>query len=59
MDFQEDYDLIGRHISHTATKHTEARGKLIRISGRLDLLSGETRVEELPEGDNQTGNEGK
>ncbi|GAI02714.1 unnamed protein product, partial [marine sediment metagenome] len=30
-----------------------------RLSGRLELLSGETQVEELPEGDTQTGNEDK
>jgi len=57
--FQEDYELIGRHISNAAKKHTEAETKLTRLSGRLELLSGETQVEELPEGDTQTGNEDK
>jgi len=59
QDFQEDYELIGRHISNAAKKHTEAETKLTRLSGRLELLKGETRVEELPQGDTQTGNEDK
>lgn len=55
--FQEDYDLIGRHISHAATKHTEARGRLTKLSGRLELLSGEPPIDKLPEGDTETHNE--
>jgi len=57
--FQQDYELIGRHIYNAAKKHTEAETKLTRLSGRLELLSGETRVEELPHGDTQTDNEDK
>jgi len=57
QSFQQDYDLIGRHISHAATRHTEARGKLTRLSGRLELLSGETPIEKLPEGSTETRDE--
>ena len=50
QSFQEDYDLIGRHISNAAKKHTDAETKLTRLSGRLELLSsGENPTEELPE----------
>jgi len=55
QDFQQDYELIGRHISHAASKHTEAETKLTRLSGRLGLLTGETPLEKLPEKDNETG----
>jgi len=57
QDFQEDYELIGRHISHAASKHTEAETKLTRLSGRLELLTGETPIEKLPEGDTETHDE--
>ncbi len=52
--FQEDYEVIGKHISNAAKKHVEAGDKLIRFSDRLELLSGETPAEELPEGDVET-----
>jgi DNA recombination protein RmuC len=48
--FREDYELIGKHISNAAKKHTEAETKLTRLSGRLELLTGEAPPEELPEG---------
>lgn len=56
QDFQEDYELIGRHISHAASKHTEAETKLTRLSGRLELLTSQAPVEKLPEGKSETGN---
>lgn len=59
QDFQDDYELIGRHISHAATKHTEARSKLTRLGGRLELFTGETPIEKLPEGKSETGNSSK
>ncbi len=49
QDFQRDYELIGRHLSHAAAKHTEAGSKLNSLSGRLELLTGEGQAEELPE----------
>jgi len=49
-DFREDYELIGRHISNAAKKHTEAETKLTRLSGRLELIAGETPAGKLPEG---------
>ena len=52
-DFQEDYELIGRHIYNAAKKHTEAGIKLTRLSGRIELLTGDSPVERLPEGDNK------
>ena len=55
--FQEDYELIGRHIYNAAKKHTEAETKLTRLSGRLELLTGETPIEKLPEGDTETHDE--
>lgn len=51
QDFQGDYDLVGRHISNAAKKHTEAEIKLNRLGGRLELLTGEAPAEKLPEGD--------
>jgi len=53
-DFQEDYELIGRHISNAAKKHAEAGGKLTRLSDRLELLSGDTPPERLTESSGET-----
>jgi len=58
QSFEQDYELIGRHISNAAKKHTEAETKLTRISGSLGLLSGETPVEKLPEASTETRDEG-
>jgi DNA recombination protein RmuC len=58
QDFQEDYELIGRHISHAASKHTEAGNKLTKLSGRLELIAGETPIEKLAEGSTETHDEG-
>jgi len=58
MDFQDDYKILGGHIHDTVTKYDKASSKLDRLGDKL-RLAGEARVEELPEGDNQTGNEGK
>lgn len=52
-NFQEDYEVIGKHIANAAKKHTEAGDKLTRFSDRLELLSSETPVEKLPEGDEE------
>ncbi len=49
QDFQEDYDLVGRHLSSAIKKHTEAGIKLTKLSGRLELLTGETPEDKLPE----------
>ena len=51
-EFQADYELIGRHISHAANKHTEAGNKLTNISGRVELLTGEA-PEKLAEGSSE------
>jgi len=58
QDFQEDYELIGRHIYNAAKKHTEAETKLTRLSGRFELLTGETPIEKLPEGSTGEHDEG-
>jgi DNA recombination protein RmuC len=58
IDFQDDYKILGGHIHDTVTKYDKASSKLDRLGDKL-RLAGEARVEELPEGDNQTGNEGK
>jgi DNA recombination protein RmuC len=49
QNFQGDYEIIGRHISHAAAKHTEAAGKLNTLSGRLELLTSNHSADELPE----------
>lgn len=49
QNFQEDYEVIGRHISRAAVKHTEAAGKLNTLGGRLELLTSDRLVDELPE----------
>jgi len=58
MDFQSDYRILGGHIRDTVTKYEKASRKLDRLEDKL-RLAGETRVEELPEGDTPTGNEEK
>jgi len=57
-DFQGDYRILGGHIHDTVTKYEKASRKLDRLGDKL-RLAGETHVEELPEGDTQTGNEDK
>jgi DNA recombination protein RmuC len=49
QSFQDDYEIIGRHISHAAAKHTEAAGKLNALSGRLELLTSDHLVDGPPE----------
>ena len=58
MDFQDDYKILGGHIHDTVTKYDKASSKLDRLGDKLRLV-GETRIEELPERDSQTSNEGK
>jgi len=55
VDFQDDYDILGGHIRHAATKYEEAATKLTRLGDKLQL-AGETPVEKLPEKDNETRN---
>lgn len=49
--FQEDYELVGRHIYNAAKKHTEAGIKLTRLSDRIELLTGDSPADKLPAGD--------
>ncbi len=58
MDFQGDFRIMGSHIYDAVTKYDKASRKLDRLGDKLRLAS-ETRIEELPEGDTQTGNENK
>ncbi|MBA7636307.1 hypothetical protein ES703_43923 [subsurface metagenome] len=55
VDFQDDYEILGGHIRHAATKYEEAATKLTRLGDKLQL-AGETPVEKLPEKDNETRN---
>jgi len=57
-DFQRDYDVVGGHIRHAASKYDEASRKLARFGDKLQL-AGETPIEKLPEGNGQTGEENK
>lgn len=56
-DFQEDYELIGKHISSAARKHAEAGTKLTTLSGRLEQLTSEAPPGELPGGDEETSSQ--
>jgi len=49
QDFQRDYELIGRHLSHATAKHTEAGSKLTALGGRLEILTGEDQAGRLAE----------
>ena len=55
VDFQDDYDILGGHIRHAATKYEEAATKLTRLGDKLQL-AGETPIKNLPEKDNETRN---
>jgi len=57
-NFQKDYATLGTHIRNAAQKHTEAETKLTRLSGRLELIAGETPIEKLAEGSTETHDEG-
>lgn len=57
-DFQEDYEIMGGHIRHAASKYDEAGRKLARFGDKLELAS-RTPVEKLPEKGTETGEEGK
>ena len=48
-DFQEDYETLGGHIRHAASKYDDATRKLDRFGDKL-RLAGETPAEKLPEG---------
>lgn len=43
--FSEDYELLGRHLASAAKKHAEAGGRLTRLTGRFQLLTGEGETE--------------
>ncbi|UCB43300.1 MAG: DNA recombination protein RmuC [Dehalococcoidales bacterium] len=51
--FQEDYDTLGGHIRHAATKYDDAGRKLARFEDKL-RIAVETPVEKLPEGKETT-----
>jgi DNA anti-recombination protein RmuC len=48
-DFEEDYQTLGSHIRHAATKYDDADRKLARFGDKL-RLSGETPAGKLAEG---------
>jgi len=58
QDFQDDYNTLGGHIRHAATKYDEASRKLARFEDKLKI-TGETPIEKLPEGSTETGDEDK
>jgi len=51
--FQEDYDTLGGHIRHAATKYDDAGRKLARFEDKL-RIAAETPVEQLSEGKETT-----
>ncbi|MFC1937861.1 DNA recombination protein RmuC [Chloroflexota bacterium] len=57
QDFQEDYELVGTHLSHAIKKHTDARSKLTKLSDRVEFLAGDSPAETLAEADAETGEE--
>jgi len=56
QDFQDDYNTLGGHIRHAATKYDEASRKLARFEDKLKI-TGETPIEKLPEGSAETSEE--
>ncbi len=46
--FQEDYEVVGRHISNASKKYADAETKLARLSSRFELITGEGEAGELP-----------
>lgn len=55
-DFQDDFETLGGHIRHAAGKYDEADRKLGRFGDKL-RLAGETPVEKLSEGSDETHDE--
>ena len=51
-DFQQDYEVMGGHIRHAATKYDEASRKLNRLGDKLQLAGG-VSTDKLPEGDSK------
>jgi len=47
-DFEQDYEVIGGHIHHAASKYDTASRKLDRFEGKL-RLAAESPADELPE----------
>ncbi len=47
-DFEQDYEVIGRHIHHAASKYDAASRKLVRFEDKLRLAT-ESPADELPE----------
>jgi DNA recombination protein RmuC len=48
-DFQNDYDTLGGHIHHAASKYDDAGRKLHRLEDKLRLTT-DTSIDQLPEG---------
>jgi DNA recombination protein RmuC len=48
-DFQNDYDTLGGHIHHAASKYDDAGRKLARFEDKLRLTT-DTSIDQLPEG---------
>ena len=57
-DFQQDYEILGGHIRKASNRHAEAGRKLARFEDKLQL-TGETPVEKLAEGDDETREQGE
>ncbi len=49
-DFQNDYDTLGGHIHHAASKYDDAGRKLARFEDKLKLTT-DTSIDQLPEGE--------
>jgi DNA recombination protein RmuC len=49
-DFQNDYDTLGGHIHHAASKYDDAGRKLARFGDKLKLNT-DTPIDQLPEGE--------
>jgi DNA recombination protein RmuC len=47
--FQDDYEVVGRHISNASKKYADAETKLTRLSSRFELITGEDQPRELPD----------
>lgn len=53
QDFQNDYEVVGRHITNAARKHAEANAKLTKLSDRLESLTGSDQTKNPPNGDSK------
>lgn len=55
-EFQDDYDVLGRHIRNAAAKYDDSERKLTKLGEKLQL-AGKTPIEKLPEGSTKTREE--